>query len=36
MTLKVSDEELMENLNSELGEIRSEIEDINSKIEKKK
>ena len=34
-TLKVSDEELMENLNSELGEIRSEIEDINSKIEKK-
>lgn len=35
-TLKVSDEELMENLNSELGEIRSEIEDINSNIEKKK
>ena len=36
MTLKVSDEELMENLNSELDEIKNEIEEINSKIERKK
>ena len=36
MTLKVSDEELMENLNSELDEIKNKIEEINSKIERKK
>ena len=33
--LKVSDEELNENLNSELVEIKKELEEINSKIEKK-
>ena len=35
-TLKVSDEKLTENLNSELFEIKKVIEEINSKIEKKK
>ena len=35
-TLKVSDEVLTENLNSELDEIKKEIEEINAKIEKKK
>ena len=36
ISIKVSDEELAHNLNSELGEIKKEIEEINSKIEKKK
>ena len=35
-TLKVSVEELVNNLNSELGEIKKEIEEINFKIEKRK
>ena len=34
--LKVSDEELANNLNSELGELKKEIKEINAKIEKKK
>jgi len=36
ITLKVSDEELVDNLNSELGEIKTEIEKINSRLENKK
>lgn len=35
-SLKVSDEEFANNLNSELSEIKKQIEEINSKIEKKK
>lgn len=34
--IKVSDEELADNLDSELDEIKKEIEEINAKIEKKK
>lgn len=34
--LKVSDEELLSKLNSELAEINKEIKDINAKVEKKK